>query len=247
MPTMRSRLLKQNLFWSVLAAALVGCTLPGFLATKGTIPPPGPDGAVDPARAPDFIAVAGREDVIAGYVAKAYVFPEPTTVVGWPGNPPKEAPPEPVYGDDLRTVVGFMVIGKGFVPLGTDPAAVPTFQVEQGPAVVPPASDQPASTLYVRNTSPRTAWVAVRSSAEQSGGVGFTGGLGVGCFSVRVDSQLVLLDRSPADAGARSVRVIFTATESAEARILWVDIAPTWAVVQGTGVPAWWSGPPQPC
>jgi hypothetical protein len=33
--------------------------------------------------------------------------------------------PITVFGDDLRTVVGHMYANKGFVPLGTDPEAVP--------------------------------------------------------------------------------------------------------------------------
>lgn len=48
-----------------------------------------------------------------------------------------------VYGDDLRTVVGQMVPGKGFVPVGVDPATVPTFAVEVGPSVDPGSTGSP--------------------------------------------------------------------------------------------------------
>jgi hypothetical protein len=39
-------------------------------------------------------------------------------------------PPERVYGDDLKTIVGYMYPARGFVPLGTDPESVPAIPVD---------------------------------------------------------------------------------------------------------------------
>lgn len=103
----------------VLGVLASGCSP---LASKGTMPPPGANGQVDPSSAPDFLAVAGRDAGIAGYARKEDVL--------GPGDAAF-----PVYGDDLRTVVGQMVPGKGFVPVGVDPATVLTFAVEVGPSV----------------------------------------------------------------------------------------------------------------
>lgn len=225
----------------VLALAVVGCAPPSF-ASKGTMPPPGPNGEVDPARAPDFIAVAGREVGIAGYVPKAFLFPEPTTVVGR-----QDEPDVPVYGEDLRTLVGHMVADKGFIPLGVDPATVPRFPVGQGPAIDQPAGEPSALTLYVRTASPRTAWFALRPQSDSPVEQGYDGGLGVGCIPIPAGSQLVLFDRPSHEVGARPIRVIFTADDAKATPTLWVDVAPNGALSQGTGVPAWWSGPPQDC
>lgn len=239
---MRSSVVRQLVIWSVLATVAFGCSLTMSFASKGTMPPPGPDGEVDPARAPDFIAVAGREDGIAGYVAKAYLFPEPSTTVGRP-----DEPDWPVYGEDLRTLVGHMVAGKGFIPLGVDPATVPGFPVEQGPAIDAPLGEPTQLTFYVRNVSPRTAWFVVLPPGDPATQVGFDGGMGVGCSAFPAASQLVLLDRSPADPAARPVRVVLDAAEAGEAPTVWVDIADNGVVSQGQGIPAWWQGGPPRC
>ena len=85
------------------------------------MPPPGPNGEVDASPAPDFLAVAGRDAGIAGYARREDVLS--------PGDGPF-----PVYGDDLRMVVGQMVPNRGFVPAGVDPATIPTFAAEAGPS-----------------------------------------------------------------------------------------------------------------
>ena len=111
-------------------SALAACSPVG---SKGTIPPPGPDGELDPSLVPDFVAFAGRTDRIIGWVPKACLFPE--EVVN-PAGPVIE--PCPVYADDLLTLIGHSVPGKGFVPLGVDPAVVPDVPVQQGPSFAPP-------------------------------------------------------------------------------------------------------------
>jgi hypothetical protein len=89
------------------------------VATKGTMPPPGADGHVNASLAPDFIAVAGRDGGIAGYVPRSYLLPEPTTTTGRPVEADI-----PVYGNDLQTLIGHMVAGKGAKHLMPGPRPV---------------------------------------------------------------------------------------------------------------------------
>lgn len=94
-----------------LVAVLAVACVPA--ATRGTMPPALPDGSIDFERAPDFIAIAG-ETGIAGYARKECFI----------GNPPPVATRAcAVYAEDLRTQLGQIVPGKGFVPLG-DPNLV---------------------------------------------------------------------------------------------------------------------------
>ncbi len=103
-----------------LAIVLAACSALPQAGSKGTMPPPGPNGQIDASTVPDFVGVAGAEGVV-GYVAKDAVLNDPGDQT-WP-----------VYGDDLRTVVGQLMPGRGFVPLGVDPAAIPTYAVQVGP------------------------------------------------------------------------------------------------------------------
>ena len=102
--------------------------------TKGPIPQAAylSNGEVDPKLVPDFVPVWGREGTTyAGYVPKEFALglTEPTKVEGRP-----VVPDWPVYAEDLKTLVGFMVPDKGFVPLGVDRSKVPNFPVEVAPA-----------------------------------------------------------------------------------------------------------------
>ena len=55
---------------------------------------------------PDFISTYGRDGVsIAGYIPKQYLLSG------------SHAEPMPVYGEDLKTLVGYQVAGVGFVPI----------------------------------------------------------------------------------------------------------------------------------
>ena len=51
----------------LLVGILVACSP---LESKGTMPPPGPNGEIDSGKAPDFIAVAGRDGSVAGLRAQ---------------------------------------------------------------------------------------------------------------------------------------------------------------------------------
>ena len=124
------------------AAAIVGVALVAVVLSApvgiaaGSGPSKGPipsaaltGGAIDKSLVPDFIPALDRDGTQAGYVAKDLAIPD-----GRPINVPI-----PVYGDDLKTIVGHMYPGRGFVGLGASPGSVPTFSVVTGgePAAAP--------------------------------------------------------------------------------------------------------------
>ena len=115
--------------FAALVVAIASCSLP----SKGPIPPQAyrPDGQIDASLVPDFVPALGRDGEVAGYVPKAYVIGSGgiTHMIGAPTGDVA-----PVYAEDLRTLVGHMVPGKGFVPLGVDPDLVPPIPAQQGPA-----------------------------------------------------------------------------------------------------------------
>jgi hypothetical protein len=196
-------------------------------ATKGTMPPPGPNGAFDASSAPDFIAVAGRESGIAGYARREDIL-----------NPTDHA--FPVYGDDLRTVVGQMVPGKGFIPVGVDPNAIPKLPVVVAPATQN-APDGSKVVIYVRNDTTTTMWNGVLVNGAVTDGGGFWGeNIGAGCYAMPAGSQLVLLDRSPSDAQASVIRLVYTRGLEPEAPQMWVAADSAGDITQGVGVPDWW-------
>lgn len=86
--------------------------------TKGPIPRDAylADGSLDLSLVPDFIAVADPPGVVVGYTPQRFIV-SPDLAGG-----PK---PEPVYGEDLTTLVGHTYPGRGFVPIGTNPEEVP--------------------------------------------------------------------------------------------------------------------------
>lgn len=115
--------------------------------TKGPIPDnasPPQGGPVYPALVPDFVPALARDGTtIAGYVPKAYLIESGGVLPGTPSNPP-QASPDPVYAEDLTTLVGHMVPGVGFVPLGSSvPSAGPPESVAPA-SVAPSASAAPA-------------------------------------------------------------------------------------------------------
>ncbi len=95
--------------------------------------PPGYVGVVDGHHGNNFV----------GFVKKCDIQPCVT-----PGSPMPEHflrnEPSPVYDRDLRTITGYEYPGKGFVPVGTNPADVPNFPTwcsENGKPV--PCAPQP--------------------------------------------------------------------------------------------------------
>lgn len=105
-------------------AVLVSGTLAGGpQLTKGPIPPEAVEnGAFNKALIPDFIPALDRDGNVAGYVARDLAIPD-----GAPVNAPI-----PVFANDLRTIVGHMHPGRGFVPLGTSPDSVPVIPATTG-------------------------------------------------------------------------------------------------------------------
>jgi hypothetical protein len=223
---------------AVVAAAFLAACLPS--ASKGTMPPPGPDGRVNASFAPDFIAIAGRDGSIVGYVPKEAML---APAVGGPVDAQ-----EPVYGEDLYTVVGQMVPGKGFVPTGVDPASIPDIPVRTAPSSQPARIGSGQVVLYVRNDSAVQAWLAIQEGSQFAQGGGFWGGMiGVGCFAMSAGSGLVLLDHPANDAGASADRVIYTRGLEAEPPELWIVVGADGTIVEGRGIPTWWSGGPPDC
>lgn len=226
---MRLRAIRALLLVATVAV-LAACSP---LASKGTMPPPGPNGEVDDSSAPDFIAVAGREDGIAGYARRQDVFSTADHAF-------------PVYGDDLRTVVGQMVPGKGFIPVGVDPHMVPNLPVEVGPAG-PHSPDASQVTIYVRNDSRTILTLAVLVEEQVTAAGGYWGqNMGAGSYSMPPGSKLVVLDREPSDPGATVVRVLHTRGSGSEGVTLWIAVADDGSITQGAGVPAWWGSPQAP-
>ena len=218
---------------SVLVLALAACV--PSLATKGTMPPPGPNGEIDPSTVPDFVAVAGPVG-IAGYVAKDAVLDSSDRT--WP-----------VYASDLQTVVGHMVPGRGFVAVGVDPASAPTFDVRAGPGGTAGVLAAGMVRMYVRNAASAEAWIAVVALGQvQPGGAGFPGNgyIGIACLSVPDGSRLVLLDRSPVDARAEPVKTLLVGRTAAEPVSLWLEVLADGTAQTGTGQPSWWTSD-SPC
>jgi hypothetical protein len=94
-------------------------------ATKGRIPNsamPPEGGQINDALVPDFIGVWGGPtgESIVGYAPKELMLDGPSPIGGSPGNPAPDVP-VPVYGEDLTTLVGHMVAGRGFVPVSSSP------------------------------------------------------------------------------------------------------------------------------
>ena len=212
--------------------ALAACSFaPARTGSKGTMPPPGPNGELDPSAMPDFIAVAGDTGPV-GWVEKAAVT-DPADKT-WP-----------VYADDLTTLVGRLVPGKGFVPVGVDPETAPKIPVEVG-AASPAALVTPGSVLVmVRNRSAQIVWIGVSSTApEWMGSAGFDpGSMGTACFAGAADDRVVVLDRSPTDGGALERQAIYQGEPNrAQPVSRWVDILPTGLAQSGDGAPPWWQG-----
>lgn len=97
-----------------ILAVTVGAVSALGSPTRGPIPPeafPAEGGPIDQELVPDYIPALGQDGEEVGWVAKELAVP-----VVDPGNRQLI----PVYADDLKTVVGHMVGGYGFAPLGTD-------------------------------------------------------------------------------------------------------------------------------
>lgn len=107
----------------VVSLAAVGAAVAiDRLLTKGPIPSNAfvAGKPVDASKIPDFVPALARDGEQAGYVAK-----QDLAIYNGKGD----TDPMPVYANDLVTVVGHMVAGVGYVPLGTDAGSLPTFSI----------------------------------------------------------------------------------------------------------------------
>lgn len=116
-----------------LLASLAICAACNIGASRGTMPPADANGHVDPSAVPDFVGYVGQTDHVIGWVPKSY-FLDPAQHCTGP-----QCDPIPVYADDLTTLIGHDVPGRGFVPVGVDPATVPALPVQVGPSAAIPS------------------------------------------------------------------------------------------------------------
>lgn len=104
------------------AVALIGVSSIMAGPSRGPIPPDAvePGGLTDQSKVPDFIPALDRSGDEVGWVSKHLAVPVDQSL---------DRTVIPVFGDDLKTVVGHMIAGRGFVPLGADPNSVDEFEV----------------------------------------------------------------------------------------------------------------------
>jgi hypothetical protein len=132
---MRKPMVGRRLVVTIASAALAALVVGGTAAaidgmTKGSVPAAAfrSDGTMDKSMIPDFVRALDRDGEPAGFVPKSALAIY---------NGVEDADVIPVYADDLKTIVGHMIAGVGFVPQGADAKAMPTFQVTTGTSPAP--------------------------------------------------------------------------------------------------------------
>ena len=157
--------------------------------TMGTMPPlPSTGPGAEQWTMPDFIAVAGPSGGV-GYAPRALVLGTGPTN-GYVGGPPDV----PVYAADLRTLVGYWMSGRGFVPLA-DVAARPLVSGN-------PQSSPGAATLLPGEL--------VLATAAQ-GSTGDAGTLLTGVLGGEVRGDHACLWLTPSDAPTTRVALVWPA------------------------------------
>lgn len=103
--------------------AIASATSAPTVHSKGPIPESawGANGQLDMSKVPDFIPALDQAGALVGYIDKKLAMPPD-------GNRPPPAA-IPVYASDLKSVVGRMVPGKGFVAAGKPDSSVPDIPV----------------------------------------------------------------------------------------------------------------------
>jgi len=102
-------------------------------ATKGRIPDAAFVGTtVDLNQVPDYVSVSDQGGNVVGYVSKEVISNPTLGAIDKQGRP--AATSWTVLGEDLKTVVGYVVPDKGFVPIGIDPATVSPIPYKVAPA-----------------------------------------------------------------------------------------------------------------
>ena len=141
-----------------------GAGAAAFLPSKGPVPISS-SGSINWSKVPDFVQVVSGGKTV-GYAPRGYVI----------GNPPGSEQSSdlgtqavPVYASDLKTLVGHMYPGVGFVPLGESPSSVPCM-------VEPTASDSPPGTVpcpSVLDTLPNVVGMSTPRAAATLSNLGF--------------------------------------------------------------------------
>ncbi len=134
--------------------------------TAGTMPPPGSSTVAD--GGPDFITTIDVSGTVVGYIPLEDLQ-EQVPIDSFEGQPPDL----PVYGHDLRTLVGYSVPGQGLVPLASM-TSVPAPTASVGPTVVSqsgvigyPGAFDPGQPLHCSGVQAMTppdagAWLAAQ-------------------------------------------------------------------------------------
>jgi hypothetical protein len=127
---------------------------PSAAATKGTVPSSTTHGTFDTKKVPDFIATLGRNGQVVGYVPREYLIPSTN-------QPVKVGDVAPVYAANLKTLVGHMYPGVGFVPLGKSIQTLPCnpitfFGAVSGGSVTTSTAPCPSVTETVPNVVGRS-------------------------------------------------------------------------------------------
>lgn len=121
-------------FSLVVAAAATAAAAGSVAPSKGPIPEAAwsSSGELDMTLVPDYVSQLGPDGVIVGYVSREAMIDPSGGARDALGRP--IAATWPVYGEDLKTLVGYVVPDKGFVPVGVDPATVDSIPVTVAPA-----------------------------------------------------------------------------------------------------------------
>jgi hypothetical protein len=108
---------------ALLIAAVGTASAIGPQPTRGRIPAEAfrADGSLNVSLVPDFIPALDRAGQEVGWVSIVDVG-----ILGSSG-----LDEVPVYADDLKTVVGHMIAGRGFVPQGISRDSVPRYEVRK--------------------------------------------------------------------------------------------------------------------
>lgn len=130
--------------------------------TFGTIPS-AKGGHLDVKAIPDYVATLGRNGQVVGYVPRGDLFPaSKSSAVGGV---------IPVYGKDLKTLVGHMYPGVGFVSLGMAPTAEPCVPVTTVDNGTSQSVACPSTTVSVPNVAGSSTPAAAAEISGMSLGV----------------------------------------------------------------------------
>lgn len=188
---------RSGLTASIVAVAAVGGSLAAAaILTKGLIPI-SPNGSLELNKAPSFVSVVSGGKVV-GYVPRADIVP------GKPGTPVPNGTRGvmTVYGSNLRTVVGHMYPGVGFVALGATPSTSCT-------TVTTIVGGNPTSTTCTGTAImvPNVVGMSTPSAAAKLSGLGFFTNI-VNVDSTTVPSgHVVMMSPAPGSSLAKMTTV----------------------------------------